>query len=304
MVTTPEQPGISLDKDATRAALLHNGSIWTSDSVFTPTPLVIRETEPPLRQADLHRVDGLLGSFHTDYGSSSSNRRHNVEKAAAHIDGTLLAPGQVFSYNQVVGPRTTELGWLDAPTYQDGQVVPGPGGGVCQTSTTLYNAVLRAGLTVVMRSHHSMPVHYVEPGRDATVAYDDLDFRFRNSTDAPILVGATAHDGKLSFNLYGNSKASPGKIELASSGHTPTSDGGFTVTTYRVLNAPDGTVDREKISTDTYAPPPSKRVDKPARAKTIKPATKKPTVAPVSSDPEQPAPPAVAPATDAGAPPA
>jgi vancomycin resistance protein YoaR len=300
VVTKLEQPGIDLDETATEAALLRNGSVWSPNGTTAPTTLVIHETEPPLRQADLSRVDTLLGSFHTDYGSSSPNRRHNVELAASHIDGTLLAPGQVFSYNDIVGPRETKLGWLDAPTYQDGQVVPGPGGGVCQTSTTLYNAVLRAGLKVVMRSHHSMPVHYVEPGRDATVAYDDLDFRFRNTTDAPILVGASARSGKLTFNLYGTGAASPGQIELASSGHTPTPDGGFTVTTYRVLKAPDGTISRDKISTDTYAPPPSAS-KKPAKAtKTDLPGSgKKRRTTPVKSVPT--ASPTAAPATEAGA---
>jgi vancomycin resistance protein YoaR len=181
-----------------------------------------------------------------------------VELAAQHIDGTILAPGETFSYNDTVGPRTTKRGWLDAPTFLDGQVVPSPGGGVCQVSTTLYNAVLRAGLGIVQRSHHSMAVHYVEPGRDATVAYGNIDFRFRNTTPAPVLVAASTKGGRLTFSLYGAAPDAPQQISLASSAHTPRADGGFSVTTFRVVQRGEEPAVRETLSTDTYAPPPSK----------------------------------------------
>ena len=263
-VIAPGQNGVALDQVATKAALLKDGPLTLARGATTL--LVVRETRPAINPADLGAIDTSLAGFHTDFGSSSTNRRHNVELAARKIDGTLLAPGATFSYNDVVGPRTPKLGWLEAPTYQDGQVVPGPGGGVCQVSTTLYNAVLRAGLKIVQRSHHSMPVHYVEPGRDATVAYDDIDFKFRNSTDAPLLIAAKATGGILSFSLHGKAPLSPQQIDLASSGHTPTADGGFRVTTYRIIRATDGTVQREPLSTDTYAPPPSKAAPRnPAR---------------------------------------
>jgi len=299
-VTTPEEPGIDLDKAATHAALLKNGGVWSPEGAIPPTDLVVKETEPPLRQTDLSHVDTMLSSFHTDYGSSSSNRKHNVELAAKHIKGTLLAPGQVFSYNEIVGPRETKLGWRDAPTYQDGQVVPGPGGGVCQTSTTLYNAVLRAGLAVVKRSHHSMPVHYVEPGRDATVAYGDLDFCFKNTTDAPVMVDAIADGGKLTFSLFGASSAHHADIELESSGHTENKDGSFTVSTYKLVKAADGTVTRDRISTDTYQPAPSKKAASKPAAKAGK--TAKPGVKATGASPSPAATPA-APATAPVAPP-
>ena len=270
-ITQPEQRGVDLDAEATKKALMPDGP--QSLAGGASANLVIQETAPAITESSLKRVDTLLASFHTDFGSSSENRRHNVSLAASHINGTLLAPGQVFSYNDVVGPREPNLGWRDAPTYQDGQVVPGPGGGVCQVSTTLYNAVLRANLPVVMRSHHSMPVHYVEPGRDATVAYGDIDFRFKNNTNAPLLISSPPKDGTLTFNLYGASSAKPGDIALESSGHTPTSNGGFTVTTYRTIRGADGTTNRERLSTDTYEPTPSHRVTASAKTKS-KPKSK------------------------------
>ena len=252
VLVAPEQRGVSLDEAATKSALLAGGADKLQDGASVK--LIIKEEAPKMTASDLGKVSHLLAAFHTDYGSSSSNRRTNIELAASHMDGTLLAPGEVFSYNEVVGPRERNLGWKDAPTYQDGQVVPGPGGGVCQTSTTLYNAVLRAGLQIVKRSHHSMPVHYVEPGCDATVAYDSIDFQFRNNTSGPLMVSARTSGGSLSFALFGVPEADPGKIRVVSGEKHSTSSGGYTVSTYRELTKADGTKERVRLSTDTYAP--------------------------------------------------
>ena len=267
-----EEKGIAVDVAATKAALLQKGPESLRNG--GEAALVIRETKPLVTAADFGKVGTLIGSFHTGYGSSSSARRHNVETAAAHINGTLLGPGEVFSYNDIVGPRTRELGWLDAPTYQDGQVVPGPGGGVCQVSTTLYNAVLRAGLKIVQRSHHSMPVHYVDAGCDATVAYGDIDFRFANTTDAPLLVMAKTEGGKLTFNLFGAAPEKPFKAEVLSTDRHNNANGSFSVTTYRIFSWADGTTTRERLSNDTYMPYNPDNAKKAAPKKRPAPKTK------------------------------
>lgn len=251
-VAAPEEPGVHLDIAATRDALLKGGPDSLRDG--GETKLIIAETKPTVTAADFSKVGTLLSSFHTGYGSSSESRRYNVELAASHINGTLLGPGEIFSYNKVVGPREPYLGWKDAPTYQDGQVVPGPGGGVCQVSTTLYNAALRAGLKIVRRSHHSMPVHYVNPGCDATVAYDDIDFQFENSTSAPLLLLAKTDKGTLTFNLFGAAPAKPFKVDIISGDRHENASGSFTVTTWRETKYDDGTTTRERLSTDTYEP--------------------------------------------------
>lgn len=264
VVTQPERKGIRLDVDATVAALLANGPDALHDG--GKAVVVVREERPAVTSDDLGAVSHLLASYSTDYSSSSSNRRHNIAQATRHIDGTLLAPGETFSYNDVVGPRTSRLGWRDAPTYQDGQVVPGPGGGVCQTSTTLYNAVLLSGMKIVRRSHHSMPVHYVPSGRDATVAWGFLDFQFQNSTDGPVYVAARASGGRLTMALYGAEPQEKKKVRIVSGERHYVPGGGFAVTTWRVMDGADGSSQREVLSTDTYRPLVSASAVRSARA--------------------------------------
>jgi len=264
-VIEPERKGVQLDVAATHAALLKGGPDSLRNGA--DTTLVIQEQQPAVTSATLESVRYPLVAldpawpctkshlFTTYYGSSSSNRRHNIELATSHINGTILAPGEVFSYNKVVGPREPKLGFRDAPTYQDGQVVPGPGGGVCQTSTTLYNAVLRSpGMTIVQRSHHSMPVHYVPAGCDATVAYGSIDFQFRNDTANPVLVAATTKDGKLSFGLFGAEAPTERQIRVIAGDRRYNPSGTFSVTTRRQKVDADGNTHIETLSNDTYAP--------------------------------------------------
>ena len=292
VLVSPETRGVKLNQAATKAALLAGGPEGLQNG--SDAKLVIEEQAAKMTAADLGKVSSLLAAFHTDYGSSSDNRRHNIELAASHMDGTLLAPGEVFSYNAIVGPREPNLGWRNAPTYQDGQVVPGPGGGVCQTSTTLYNAVLRAGLDIVKRSHHSMPVHYVNPGCDATVAYDDIDFQFRNNTPGPVLVSARTKGGVLTFALFGMPDAVPGKIRIISGDQHGNASGGFTVSTYREITKADGTTERTRLSTDTYMP----LIKRSTASVKPRPRTK-PQTAPTTSSPAAPAEAAPAPLAEA-----
>ena len=133
-------------------------------------------------------------------------------------------------------------------------MVPGPGGGICQTSTTLYNAVLRANLKVVERRNHSMPVHYVSPGCDATVDYGSTDLKFQNSTSGPIYVAASSPGGRLTYSIYGVAEAVPGKIEVVTGAHHSNSSGGFSVTAYKVMHGADGETTRESIGTSSYRP--------------------------------------------------
>lgn len=283
-VTEPEQKGIALDVDATQANLLKKGVDELRDG--EQVTMVIAETDPQVTTAKLGDVSTLLASFSTSFGSSSEARQSNIRKATAHMDGVLLAPGEVFSYNDVVGPRSPRLGWRDAPTYQDGQVVPGPGGGICQTSTTLYNAVLRANLKVVERRNHSMPVHYVPPGCDATVDYGSTDFKFENSTPGPLYVQASSKGGRLTFNLFGVAEAAPGKIDVVTGEHHGNSGGGFSVAAYKVIHGEDGTSKREYIGTSSYRPMAPRSTPRPRRrvrstAPALKPAA--PVVAQVNA---------------------
>lgn len=290
VVTRTERKGVRLDVEATAAALLRRGENALREG--GAATLVIAEEKPSLTAADLQTVDHRLASFTTHYGSSSRGRRHNVELAASHINGTLLAPGETFSYNDTVGPRSRRLGWREAPTYLYGQVVPGTGGGICQVSSTLYNAVLLSGLKVVRRSHHSMPVKYVRPGLDATVVYGVIDLRFRNTSDGPVYIAAHARGGRLTLALYGRRPTEPREIRVVAGKPRPRRAGGFVVTTRREMVAPDGSVVREVVSTDTYRPLVKTAARRPRPLRTLARSPRRSRIRPVPAVAVAPPPPA------------
>ena len=252
VVTRSERKGVSLDVDATAEAVLKNGEESLKDG--STAKLVINEVKPGVTADELGEVGHLLGSYSTYYGSSTYNRRCNVELAASKINGTLLGPGEIFSYNDVVGPRTRRLGWRTAPEYRDGQVVDGVGGGVCQVSTTLYNTALFSNLKIVKRQNHSMPVAYVRAGRDATVYYDALDLQFQNNTDGPIYLAAHGRGGRLTMSVFGKPPAEKQEVRIVSGSRRGNRSGGFTVSTWRVVTNESGESKREFLSTDYYRP--------------------------------------------------
>ena len=161
-------------------------------------------TEPEGSAEELANIKDLLGSFTTSFSTSGSNRCKNVSSGASHIHGTVLYPGEEFSAYETVSPFTEANGYAMAGSYLNGEVVDSMGGGICQVSTTLYNAVLRAELNVTERSPHSMTVHYVDLSEDAAIAGTYKDFKFVNSTEYPIYIeGYTTSDKKITFNIYG-----------------------------------------------------------------------------------------------------
>ncbi len=154
--------------------------------------------------ADLAQVQDLLGSFTTDYSSSNGNRSGNVANGCSKINGTLLYPGETFSCTDTVSPFTAANGYAMAGAYLNGKVVNSMGGGICQVSSTLYNAVLKAELEVTDRSPHSMIVTYVDASADAAIAEGaGKDFKFRNNLDYPIYIEGYVKNKKITFNIYG-----------------------------------------------------------------------------------------------------
>lgn len=179
--------------------------------------LVTEVVMPKVKAADFHGINGIIASYSTSYKTWERSRAHNIKRACRAIDGFLLKPGEVFSYNAVVGPRVRKNGYLDAPQFVRGKIIEGPGGGVCQVSTTLYNAVLLANLKVRERSHHSRPIAYVPLGRDATVEYGLLDLKFENTSGAPIYISASAERGRVDIKIFG--KKSDQQVEILTTGH-------------------------------------------------------------------------------------
>lgn len=151
--------------------------------------------------------DGLplteISSFTTHFPRGQKDRNNNISVASGKIDNTILMPGEVFSFNGTVGQRTIEAGFREAGVYVNGRHDRGVGGGICQVSTTLYNAALMADLQIVQRQNHSMPVAYVPVGRDATVSYGSLDLKLRNNFSTPIAIRRTLTNGTLKFAIFG-----------------------------------------------------------------------------------------------------
>ena len=149
-------------------------------------------------------IKGLLAGYTTRFDPVKVSRTYNISVAAKAFDELLVGPGEEVSFNKVVGPRSSEAGYKNAPVIVNNEFVDGLGGGVCQVSTTLYNSVLLADLEIVDRSNHSLPVSYVPIGRDATVVYDAVDFKFRNNTDSYLYFKAFINGGRITFKIYGN----------------------------------------------------------------------------------------------------
>ena len=194
--------GTAINEDASIEGLnAFLNSAWSSETnSFT---LITEEVEPEGSEEELAKVTDLLGSYSTDYSSSSWARAKNVANGASKIDGTVLYPGEQFSVHDAVNPMTAENGYELAGSYENGTTVETYGGGICQVSTTLYNAVLMAELQVDERYAHSMIVSYVDPSRDAAMAGDYKDLKFTNNTDAPIYIEGYTYGGNIYFNIYG-----------------------------------------------------------------------------------------------------
>lgn len=166
--------------------------------------------EPNLTREQLSQVKDVLGTATTTYGSSYE-RNTNVEVGASKINGTLIMPGESFSVTAAVAPFNSENGYYPAPSYESGQVVDSYGGGICQVSTTLYNAVLKSELQINERHNHTMLVSYVDPSKDAAIAEGLMDFVFTNNTDAPIYIYGVGYQGTLNFTIYGHETRDQGR---------------------------------------------------------------------------------------------
>jgi len=187
--------GQSLDVDALMALLAEKAAAHEYEDVELP----ILYTDPAVTADALRAKLVKRSSAVTSFKKSPYNRADrvfNVKKAASLVNGTVLKPGDVFSMNDTLGPRTEKLGWKLAPAYVQGTTEDQAGGGVCQVSTTTYAAAVQADLTIVYRRNHSSPVHYTDMGLDATINTGSIDFKFKNSTDSNLYIVAYAVDSK------------------------------------------------------------------------------------------------------------
>ena len=202
------EAGYAVDESALKSQVLAafasgGGSVSAQVSLVQPTTTV----------AELSAKYGLIDSATTNASSSSSNRLSNIALACSTINGLRLDPDETFSFNGVLGKRTTEKGYKSAPAFVNGLVEEDVGGGICQVSTTLFNAAVKADMTVVERSPHSRPVSYVDRGKDAAVNWPDTDLKFRNDSQDPIWIVAEVTENKrVVISIYGKLFENGGSI--------------------------------------------------------------------------------------------
>lgn len=202
LIATESRIGHELQIEET-VELLKEAVLSEEEADQVEVTAVVETVEPEYLQEEVSKCTNLLGSYSTTYNAYQTERSTNVATATGRINGTILYPGETFSTVKVIKDRTIENGYKTAPEYSSGKVIDGIGGGVCQVSTTLYNAVINAELEIVERSPHSMVVSYVDVSRDAAIAGDYKDFKFKNNSEYPIYLMGSAYNGVLSFKVYG-----------------------------------------------------------------------------------------------------
>lgn len=236
-------------------------------------PLILQQPDISIESLQQQGIKRKISQFTTDLRVSSAGRVHNVEAAARSMDGLVLPPNEVFDYAAIVEVAESRYGFREAPVILSGRLVPGIGGGICQVSSTLYNAVIRTGLDIVERRNHSLPVSYVPLGQDATYAEGYINFRFKNTTEHHLLISASVQNGQLTIKLFGdtpqdttydiesittdilpisnkyvvNTALQPGEQETILEGKP-----GYIVETYQIKKVNGVPTKRTLISRDTY----------------------------------------------------
>ena len=239
-------------------------------------PLKITIPEITLNDLGKEAFPQILGTFSTTYNTSNQNRITNLKLASEKIDGTIILPGETFSYNKVVGERTIAKGYKEAAVYAGGKVVDGIGGGICQLSSTLYNSVLYANLEITSRSNHRFLTSYVTAGRDATVSWGTIDFCFKNTRSYPIKITSEVKNGVVTTSIYGIKEEKEYEVVIESKvtevipystkyvkDSTLKEDeeeivqygaNGAKSETYKIVKYNGIVVSREQISSDIYSP--------------------------------------------------
>ena len=237
-------------------------------------PLKITIADKTISDLGEEAFPNILGTFTTRYDASNKNRSNNITLASEKINGTVILPGETFSYNQIVGKRTIDAGYKEAGAYAGGKVIQEVGGGICQVSSTLYNAVIYANLEIVDRSNHYFQTSYVDAGRDATVSWGTVDFKFKNNREYPIKIDAVSKNGVTKISIKGIKEEKEYEVVIQSEitsiiqksvkyeedplldssveqveqeGHN-----GCTSKTYKILKFNGAIVSTELISTDYY----------------------------------------------------
>ncbi len=267
---TPEIDGVVLDYNLVLSTLQKA----MKDSLNAKINLPAKITKAQINKDDLANITDVLASYTTYFNPKLFERTHNVKLASDYLDGALIKPNGIYSFNKGIGPRNVAMGYKDAPVYIGEEVVPGIGGGICQVSTTLYNAVLFSNLPIIERDCHIRPVPYVPIGQDATIAGDFIDLKFKNNTLENIYIKSTMNYDNIKVEILGkkpdnfptikivtdnfseikyktiikeDEKIPIGKKEVEREG-----ENGYKVTTYRLKYLNGKLIETEKLYDDHY----------------------------------------------------
>ncbi|MBU3177828.1 VanW family protein [Clostridium estertheticum] len=213
LIVTKEEYGHSIDSASLKKEIKTKvENIRQEQNLLIESKLI--NVEPKIKKNNLKGINTLISSSTTNFGSSNESRSENIRVASDSINGHIVMPGDLFSFNDVVGERSAKNGYKLAKGIVNDKVVDDLGGGVCQVSTTLYNAILRTNIASVERYHHSLPCSYIGKGLDATVSFGLLDYRFKNTYSYPIFIESGIRNENLTFNVYSNASLSNKKYNI------------------------------------------------------------------------------------------
>ena len=270
-VVHPHVDGIDFDITMEEAIDIFNSC---EDSCSIPLKVI----SPNVTTNDIgpEAFPDLLGAYSTTYSTRNTNRSTNIRLASEKVNGTVIMPGEVFSYNTTVGKRTAAAGFKSAAVYVGGEVTTGIGGGICQVSSTLYNAVLLANLEIVERHNHGFNPGYVPASRDATVSWGGPDFKFKNDRTYPVKIICSGTGGTINFKIFGLLEENECEVEIQSyitkyisyrtinkedsslaKGQTKvlqSGSNGCKSVAYRILKQNGEVVSKTLLSQDTYNP--------------------------------------------------
>lgn len=209
------KPGFKINEELLTEELKRYASELVSQQDFVTIELTGEEVKPE-KDESYARINGIIGEFSTSLKGSTPERIHNVRHSMEAISGKLLKPGETLSFNELTGLRTKKNGYKDASVIINGKYEDGTGGGVCQTSTTLYNALIHANLMINERHNHSIPSSYVPLGLDAAVNDTNMDLKFTNEYDFPVFIFGKLENITLTFYVYGDTSAMTNKYKFDS----------------------------------------------------------------------------------------
>ncbi|HZJ76581.1 MAG TPA: VanW family protein [Oscillospiraceae bacterium] len=270
-IITKEIPGMEVDKGVLRYNILV--AIDNFDSALID--IEVGDIIPKIKEEDLNNIKDLIGGAVTVFNSQNRGRTENIKISVNAIDNTVLMPGEEFSFNDSTGPRSAEAGYKEASIIVGGEFTTGIGGGVCQVSTTLYQAALKSDMEITSRRNHGLPISYVPMGQDATVAYGYIDLKFKNSKKYPVYIEGFVRGGEVHIKLYSkktdnihiNLKSEilevieprmqvkkDGSMYLSERKISKSGNKGYRVETYKVYLQEGREIKRELVSKDYYPP--------------------------------------------------